>query len=127
MQGTVHSSDESVWFAGAKRVSLHEIDVYMTTDPPREKSVKPETTRGARRLLPQRNPSRRPDSAGRPRLARSTDDGLAPVELAEFLEPDDGLLPIDPVFREQLRERLWEILCDRALPESAKRPSRSGS
>lgn len=108
-------------------MSLHEIDRYTTTDPPREKPVKPETTRGARRLLPHGNTSRRVDAAAKPRPARSTDDDLAPVELAEFLEPDDGLPPIDPVFREQLREQLWEILCDRALPESSKRPSRSGS
>jgi len=78
--------------------------------------VKPETTRGARKLLPRRKRGRRAELAtdGGGRRGGAVDPDFDPVEFAEFLEADEGPLPIDPGFRERLREQLWEIVRDRA-------------
>ena len=94
--------------------------------------MKPESTRGARKLLPRRKRGFRPDAgaepAGRGRSkADSIDPDFDPVEFAEFLEADEGPLPIDPAFRERLREQLWEIVRDRAAerrthPRSRRTP-----
>ena len=80
--------------------------------------MKPESTRGARKLLPRRKrgirPEEGPDPADRGRKVASPDPDFDPVEFAEFLEADEGPLPIDPAFRERLREQLWTIVRDRA-------------
>jgi hypothetical protein len=102
--------------------------------------VKPETVRGARKLLPRRkrNGARPSDAAGRALAgtepagpggsrAGSADPEFDPVEFAEFLEADPGPLPIDPGFRERLREQLWEIVREAAgnpRPDH-RRPRRS--
>jgi hypothetical protein len=86
-----------------------------------EEPVKPETARGIRRLLPRRKQSGRSDPSAkvRPPVA---DGDFDPVEFAEFLEADDGPIPVDPEFKEQLRERLWRIVRERA--ERGRRASR---
>jgi hypothetical protein len=79
--------------------------------------VKPESTRGARKLLPRRKRGLHPDAgpeAGDRGHKGSVDPDFDPVEFAEFLEADEGPLPIDPAFRERLREQLWTIVRDRA-------------
>jgi hypothetical protein len=80
--------------------------------------VKPETTRGPRKSLPRRKRGRRLDPGGDPDRSRQVPAGVDPdfdpVEFAEFLEADEGPLPIDPGFRERLREQLWEIVRGRA-------------
>jgi len=81
--------------------------------------VKPETTRGARKLLPRRKRGPRPDLASGAGL--SVDPDFDPVEFAEFLEADEGPIPIDPGFRERLREQLWEIVRDRAAERRVNR------
>jgi len=54
------------------------------------------------------------------------DPDFDPVEFAEFLEADEGPLPIDPAFRERLREQLWQIVRDRAAERRPKpRPRRT--
>jgi hypothetical protein len=95
--------------------------------------VKPETTRGARKLLPRRKRGRSdgaPDGGEqRGRRTAAVDPDFDPVEFAEFLEADEGPLPIDPAFRERLREQLWEIVRDRAAersePRASSRPRRT--
>lgn len=92
--------------------------------------MKPESTRGARKLLPRRKRGFRPDAgpeaADRSRKAASADPDFDPVEFAEFLEADEGPLPIDPGFRERLREQLWTIVRDRAAERrSHPRPRRT--
>ncbi len=90
--------------------------------------MKPETTRGARRLLPRRKRTRRTDPAAKPRPSEPPpDEDFDPVEFAEFLEADDGSLPIDPVFQERLREQLWGMVCDRADRKPSKTHPRRGS
>ena len=45
------------------------------------------------------------------------EDALSDVtieELREFLEADLFDVPVDPEFREQLRERLWDLVKSRA-------------
>lgn len=84
--------------------------------------MKPETTRGARRLLPRRKRTHRAESGANVRPSASADDDFDPVEFAEFLEADDGALPIDPVFQERLREQLWGMVCERAERYPPKRP-----
>ena len=37
-------------------------------------------------------------------------------ELQEFLEADRKPVDADPVFKEELRQRLWKILQDRRAP-----------
>jgi len=79
--------------------------------------VKPETTRGARKLLPRRKRGRADpalDGGERGRRSHAVDPDFDPVEFAEFLEADEGPFPIDPAFRERLREQLWEIVRARA-------------
>lgn len=92
--------------------------------------MKPETTRGARRLLPRRKRTHRAESGAKVWPSASADDDFDPVEFAEFLEGglegDDGDLPIDPVFQERLREQLWGMVCERAERNPPKRP-RGGS
>lgn len=80
--------------------------------------MKPETTRGARKLLPRRKRVQRPEG---PDPGRSPDPDFDPVEFAEFLEADEGPLPIDPGFRERLREQLWELVRARNTGERARR------
>lgn len=89
--------------------------------------MKPETTRGARRLLPRRKRTHRTDPTAKGRPTGPPDDDFDPVEFAEFLEADDGALPIDPVFQERLREQLWGMVCDRANRDPSKRHPRGGS
>jgi hypothetical protein len=88
--------------------------------------VKPEITRGSRRLLPRRKRTRGVDPNAKARPAGPADDDFDPVEFAEFLEADEGSLPIDPVFQERLREQLWGMVCERAERKPPKRP-RGGS
>jgi len=40
----------------------------------------------------------------------ATDDDFTAAELQEFLEADGYDVPADPVFKEQLRETLWEMV-----------------
>jgi len=92
---------------------------------------KPETNRGTRKLLPRRKRSSRPESGGAPgdrgrQPNPGVDPDFDPVEFAEFLEADEGPLPIDPAFRERLREQLWQIVRDRAAERRPKpRPRRT--
>ena len=88
--------------------------------------MKPEITRGARRLLPRRKRTHGVDPNEKARPKDPADDDFDPVEFAEFLEADEGSLPIDPVFRERLREQLWGMVCERAERNPSKRP-RGGS
>jgi hypothetical protein len=37
-----------------------------------------------------------------------------PAEFAEFLEADDTSVPVDPGFRERLRNQLWGLVRERA-------------
>lgn len=90
--------------------------------------MKPETTRGARKLLPRRKRGRAgaaPDGVGdRARRSATLDPDFDPVEFAEFLEADEGPFPIDPAFRERLREQLWQIVRDRAAEARTRGHSR---
>ena len=90
--------------------------------------MKPESTRGARRLLPRRKRGFRPDAGLEPADRRGAhsdvDPAFDPVEFAEFLEADESSLPIDAVFRERLREQLWEIVRDRAVDQRSQSPHR---
>lgn len=92
--------------------------------------MKPESTRGTRRLLPRRKRGERRDTtpelgeAGRE--AGAGDPDFDPVEFAEFLEAEEGPLPIDPDFRERLREQLWALVRDRAAERRGEaRPRRT--
>lgn len=83
--------------------------------------MKPETTRGARRLVPRRRRSRgRPDALAMhgdatPDLHGGANRGdFDPAEFAEFLEADDSPLPVDPAFRERLRQALWGMVRSQA-------------
>lgn len=91
--------------------------------------MKPESTRGARRLLPRRKRGTRRDAGPEPVgdgqcRAAALDPDFDPVEFAEFLEADDSPLPIDPAFRERLREQLWGLVRDRAAEERGQAPPR---
>lgn len=95
--------------------------------------MKPETSRGTRKLLPRRKRGQRPErpeAGGLPGERGRTPSGgvdpaFDPVEFAEFLEADEGPLPIDPAFRERLREQLWQMVRERAAERRAKpRPRR---
>jgi len=83
--------------------------------------VKPETARGIRRLVPRRRrrsgrPEASPDAtAPEARWSAELAD-FDPVEFAEFLNADDSSVPIDPAFRERLRQQLWNLVRDRAAP-----------
>lgn len=103
--------------------------------------MKPETARGIRKSVPRRRRARgrtevRAEAARAELRVDSTDDdalealGLEvldaeagfgselgdfdPAEFAEFLEADDHPLPVDPGFRERLRNRLWGMVRERA-------------
>jgi len=79
--------------------------------------VKPETARGLRRLLPRRRRTKPTDGGGagaRPSVLN--DPGFDPAEFAEFLEAEEGPLPVDPAFKERLRQRLWTMVRDNAEP-----------
>lgn len=91
--------------------------------------MKPETTRGARRLVPRRRRDRRRADAiglhGEPSAeARAAAEHMDfdPAEFAEFLEgSDEGTIEADPAFRERLRHELWGMVRsqrDRARPET---------
>jgi hypothetical protein len=81
--------------------------------------VKPETTRGARRLVPRRRRAR-----GRPEVALHGDAGpdvrgggdvdFDPAEFAEFLAADEAPIAPDPAFRERLRQELWGMVRSQA-------------
>jgi hypothetical protein len=103
-----------------------------------EEPVKPETARGARKLLPRRKRTRRPEGARTPGSAGADADGAAerqdpeqadfdPVEFAEFLEGEESALEIDPGFRERLREHLWEMIRDGVEDPPTDRPPRRSS
>lgn len=96
--------------------------MYHAADPPWENPVKPETTRGAPRLLPGLEPADRLEPTARARSSNALDGDFDPVDFAEFVEPDDRSLPIDPIFEERLREQLWGMVCDRAGSKPSKRP-----
>jgi hypothetical protein len=90
--------------------------------------VKPETAKGQRRSIPRRKrKTSRSAPSGDVRPASQHDADFDPVEFAEFLEADDGPLPIDPAFKEALRERLWEMVRGGPAPGSRGRnaPRRS--
>lgn len=89
--------------------------------------MKPETSRGTRKLLPRRKRGHRHEVGApeRGRPSSGVDPSFDPVEFAEFLEADEGPLPIDPAFRERLREQLWQIVRDRAAERRSKRPRRT--
>jgi hypothetical protein len=81
--------------------------------------VKPETTRGVRRLVPRRRRGPgRSDALGThqaPSLDRGGDHAdFDPAEFADFLAADDGPLPVDPAFRERLRHELWGMVRSQA-------------
>jgi hypothetical protein len=94
--------------------------------------VKPETTRGARRLVPRRRRDRRRVDPiglhGDPGAeARAAADNLDfdPAEFAEFLEADDETISADPAFRERLRDELWGMVrsqADRRRPAAPVSP-----
>jgi len=89
--------------------------------------VKPETARGLRRLLPRRRRAKRTDAGGAgARPSSQSDPAFDPAEFAEFLEADDGPLPVDPAFKEQLRQRLWAMVRENAEPLPPP-PRRRGS
>jgi hypothetical protein len=87
-----------------------------------EQPVKPEIARGLRRLLPNRKRSGGPGPAASRWTPGSLENDFDPVEFAEFLEADEGSLPIDPDFKEALRERLWSIV--REHPQADTRGDR---
>ena len=94
--------------------------------------MKPETARGLRRLLPRRKRTKQSEGGGAGVRASSlTDPAFDPVEFAEFLEADHGLLPVDPAFKERLRKQLWAMVREQAEPEPPRpprsRPPRSES
>lgn len=82
--------------------------------------MKPETTRGARRLVPRRRRSRgRSDGAALHGDSTSDARGAGdadfdPAEFAEFLEADDAPIAADPAFRERLRQELWGMVRSQA-------------
>lgn len=91
--------------------------------------VKPETTRGSRRLVPRRRRDRRRVDAGSLHGDPSADARAAaehmdfdPAEFAEFLEADDAM-PADPGFRERLRDELWGMVRSQAERRAALKPS----
>ena len=49
-------------------------------------------------------------SAGEAILELGADDAIDEKELLEFLASDLDPVPADPVFRERLREELWEVV-----------------
>lgn len=93
--------------------------------------MKPETTKGLRRLLPRhkraKRPGDRPEAGPGQRPSTSHATGLEsdfdPVEFAEFLDADESPIPIDPGFKEQLRERLWGMVRERELDSQRTEPS----
>lgn len=102
--------------------------------------MKPETARGIRRSVPRRRrargrtevraeavrPELRVDSSDDPTLETFRTDpdqdaewsaelaDFDPAEFAEFLEADDAPVPVDPGFRERLRNQLWGMVRERA-------------
>ena len=81
--------------------------------------MKPETARGLRRLQPRRKRGKRPDAGG-----FRAEPGFDPSEFAEFLEADDAPIPVDPAFKERLRQRLWTMVRDQMEPERSPPPRR---
>ncbi|RIL06966.1 MAG: hypothetical protein DCC71_04830 [Proteobacteria bacterium] len=70
-------------------------------------------------------PRRRRARARRPDPLGSTDPGadsrwtaefgeFDPAEFAEFLDADDSPVPVDPAFRERLRQQLWGLVRERS-------------
>lgn len=47
-----------------------------------------------------------------------------PAEFADFLEADDSPVPVDPAFRERLRQQLWGLVRERSVEGPAR--SRDG-
>jgi hypothetical protein len=82
--------------------------------------VKPETTRGARRLVPRRRRGRgRSDGVGlhgdaAPETRNGGDVDFDPAEFAEFLDADEAPIAADPAFRERLRQELWGMVRSQA-------------
>ncbi len=65
------------------------------------------------------------DRDGSVAAALTLDGPSAEAELLEFLAADLDPIPADPVFREQLREKLWEIVeRDSASRRGRSRPTR---
>ena len=87
--------------------------------------MKPETARGLRRLLPRRKRATRPDAGGLgSRLSSPAEGGFDPTEFAEFLEADEAPIPVDPAFKERLRQRLWTMVREQIDPERPPPPPR---
>ena len=88
--------------------------------------MKPETARGLRRLLLRRKRATRPDGgAVTSRSSEPGDPGFDPIEFAEFLEADEAPIPVDPAFKERLRQRLWTMVREQIEPERPRpRPPR---
>ncbi|HTY17828.1 MAG TPA: hypothetical protein VMH82_08885 [Myxococcota bacterium] len=89
--------------------------------------MKPETTRGLRRLLPRRKRTQRADQrseAGISRASGPSEPSFDPTEFAEFLEADDAPIPVDPAFKERLRQRLWTMVREQIEPERPTPPPR---
>lgn len=82
--------------------------------------MKPETARGLRRLLPRRKRAR-PGRSDPGIEGRAADSDFDPQEFAEFLEADEGPIPVDPGFKEELRKRLWSMVRERADARSMPR------
>ena len=48
------------------------------------------------------------------------EDGFSDAELMEFMAADVDPVPADPVFRDRLREQLWEMVVDERV--AGRRP-----
>ena len=51
------------------------------------------------------------------RSSDAADAGFDPSEFAEFLEADEAPIPVDPAFKERLRQRLWTMVREQIEPE----------
>ncbi len=88
--------------------------------------MKPGVARGLRRLIPRKSRTVDRRSAVASGASQSSpaagDEEFDPAEFAEFLEADDSPVPVDPFFKEQLRERLWSLVSERAEPATEDDP-----
>ena len=54
-------------------------------------------------------------------------DGFDPAEFADFLEADDSPMPVDPAFKERLRQRLWRMVRENADAKAPPGSPRGGA
>jgi len=54
-------------------------------------------------------------------------DGFDPAEFAEFLAADDSPMPVDPAFKERLRQRLWGMVRENADAKAPPGSPRGGA